>query len=64
ASERIMKEKFLNQYRDSKVQKQQLISPLKINISPAERFFLKEHLSEVNKFGFELEDFGGNTFIL
>lgn len=64
ASERIMKEKFLNQYRGSKVQKQQLISPLKINISPAESFFLKEHLNEINKFGFELEKFGGNTFIL
>jgi len=64
ASERIMKERFLSQYRGSKVQKQQLISPLKINISPAERFFLKEHLSEINKFGFELEDFGGTTFIL
>ncbi|MCK4237756.1 MAG: DNA mismatch repair endonuclease MutL, partial [Candidatus Lokiarchaeota archaeon] len=64
ASERIMKERFLSQYRGSKVQKQQLIYPLKINISPAERFFLKEHLSEINKFGFELEDFGGNTFIL
>ncbi len=64
ASERIMKDRFLSQYRGSKVQKQQLISPLKINISPAERFFLKEHLSEINKFGFELEDFGGATFIL
>ncbi len=64
ASEWIMKEKFLNQYKTSKIQKQQLISPLKIIISPAEQFFLKEHLIEINNFGFELEEFGGNSFIL
>jgi DNA mismatch repair protein MutL len=64
ASERIMKEKYLTQYNQSKIQKQQLISPLTINISPTERYFLKEHINEINKFGFELEEFGGDTFIL
>jgi len=64
ASERIMKEKYLNQYWKSKIQKQKLISPLKINISPAEQYFLSENLNEINNFGFELEEFGRNTFIL
>lgn len=64
ASERIMKEKFQNQYKNSNIQKQQLISPLKLKISPAESFFIGEHLTEINSFGFELEEFGGNTFIL
>jgi len=64
ASERIMKERYLKQYNEAKIEKQLLISPIKLDISPAEVFFLREHLNEINKFGFDLEDFGGNTFVL
>ena len=64
ASERINKEKFLKMYETSKVGKQQLISPLKIDVSPSEKFFLQENLKEIQKLGFLFEFFGGNTFIL
>jgi len=64
ASERINKEFFLNMYETSKVSKQQLISPLKIDVSPSEKFFLEENLDEVKKLGFNFEYFGQNTFVL
>jgi DNA mismatch repair protein MutL len=64
ASERIYKEKFLKAYETSKISKQQLISPLKIDVSPSEKFFIEENLIEIKKLGFSFELFGGNTFIL
>jgi len=64
ASERINKERFLSYYQSSKVQRQRLISPLKMDVSPSETFFLKENLADINKLGFKFEHFGGNTFIL
>ena len=64
ASERISKEYFLNIYENLKGSKQQLISPLKINVSASEKFFLEANLHEINKLGFNFEHFGGNTFIL
>jgi len=64
ASERITKEYFLNMYESSKSSKQQLISPLKLDVNPSEKFFLEENLKEINRLGFSFEHFGGNTFIL
>ncbi len=64
ASERIKKEKFLSAYETSKINKQQLISPLKIDVSPSEKFFLEENLKEIKKLGFNFDLFGGNTFVL
>jgi DNA mismatch repair protein MutL len=64
ASERINKEFLLKQYETSHKSKQRLISPLKIEISPSEKLFLKENLEEIRKLGFNLEPFRGNTFIL
>ena len=64
ASERIFKEKFLKAYETLKMSKQQLISPLKIDVSPSEKFFIEENLKDIKKLGFNFEYFGGNTFIL
>ncbi len=64
ASERVNKEYLLNQHESSKKMRQQLISPLKIDLSPSKKFFLEENIDEFEKIGFALEHFGGNTFIL
>ncbi len=64
ASERINKEYYLNMYENSKGSKQQLIAPLKIEVSPSEKFFLEANMHEINKLGFNFEHFGGNTFVL
>lgn len=64
ASERITKEYFLDLYEKSKIVKQRLISPLKIDVSPSEKIFLLENLKKVKMLGFDFDHFGGNTFIL
>jgi len=64
ASERINKEKLQNMLETSNVKRQALISPLKMELIPSEKFFLIENLEEINNFGFKFEHFGGNSFIL
>jgi len=64
ASERINKEYFERALDVAKNSKQQLISPLKIDVTPSEKFFLEENLGEIKKLGFDFDKFGGNTFIL
>jgi DNA mismatch repair protein MutL len=64
ASERINKEIFYDLYKKSANSKQKLISPLKIEVSPSEKFFLQNNLKEINRLGFDFEHFGGNTFII
>lgn len=64
ASERIIKEKLLSSYESSKMTKQKLIQPLKIDISASEKIFLEDNLMEIKKLGFKFEYFGGNTFLL
>lgn len=64
ASERINKEKFMKMFESTTKQKQVLISPLKIEVSPSEKFYLMENLDKFNQLGFSFEHFGGNTFIL
>ena len=64
ASERVNKEFFFDFYENSKKTKQKLIFPLKIEVSPSEKFFLESNLKEITKLGFNFEHFGGNTFVL
>ncbi|TXT60457.1 MAG: putative DNA mismatch repair protein MutL [Promethearchaeota archaeon] len=64
ASERIHKEYFYSQYEQEKKTKQKLISPLKIEVNPSEKYFLEENLTEIKKLGFNFDHFRGNTFIL
>ena len=64
ASERVNKEFFSNYYKNSIKNKQKLITPLKIEVSPSEKFFLESNLKEITKLGFDFEHFGGNTFVL
>ena len=64
ASERVNKEFFSNFYKNSIKSKQKLITPLKIEVSPSEKFFLENNIKEITKLGFDFEHFGGNTFVL
>jgi DNA mismatch repair protein MutL len=64
ASERVNKERFYDLYRSSKKSKQILITPLKIEVSPSEKFFLQSNINEITKLGFDFEHFGGNSFVL
>ncbi|MFW9880059.1 MAG: hypothetical protein ACFFG0_43850, partial [Candidatus Thorarchaeota archaeon] len=64
ASERINKERFLEAYETAKMSKQKLISALKVEVSPSEKYFLQDNLNEIRKLGFNFQHFGGNTFLL
>ncbi|MFX1498987.1 MAG: DNA mismatch repair endonuclease MutL [Promethearchaeota archaeon] len=64
ASERINKEYFLDLHEQAQKKVQKLVVPLKIDVSPSEKFFLLSNLDEIGKLGFKFEHFGGNTFIL
>ncbi len=64
ASERVKKEYFYNIYNTTRQIRQTLISPLKIDVTPSEKFFLQSNLTEFKKLGFNFDHFGGNTFIL
>ncbi|MFX1478730.1 MAG: DNA mismatch repair endonuclease MutL [Promethearchaeota archaeon] len=64
AAERIKKETLLNGYETTKISIQRLIQPLKIDVPPSDKIFLKDNLKEIKKLGFNFEYFGGNTFIL
>ena len=64
ASERVNKEYFFNYFQNLKKEKQNLINPLKVEVSPSEKFFLEANLKEISRIGFDFEHFGGNTFVL
>jgi len=64
ASERVNKEYFFNYFQNSKKEKQNLINPLKVEVTPSEKFFLEANLKEISKLGFDFEHFRGNTFVL
>ena len=64
ASERVNKEFFYDLYKNRIKKKQILITPLKIELSPSEKFFLEGNIKEITKLGFDFEHFRGNTFIL
>lgn len=64
ASERITKEYFLKMFESTKSYRQKLIKPLKIDVSPSEKFFLLSKMDQIKKLGFNFEHFGGNSFVL
>ncbi|OEU72776.1 MAG: hypothetical protein BA874_09790 [Desulfuromonadales bacterium C00003068] len=64
AHERIGFETLRGQYRDHGVERQGLLFPLILDFDHREVATLKEHQAELQHFGFELECFGGNSFVL
>jgi DNA mismatch repair protein MutL len=64
ASERITKEYFEKLFKSTKKYRQKLITPLTIEVSPSEKYFLLSEIEQIKKLGFLFEHFGGNSFIL
>jgi len=62
--ERIMYEHLLELYRSANFVTQELLQPITFNLSTEERLFLEENIPHLEKVGFNLEHFGGNTFII
>ena len=64
AHERVMYESLLKQYLHGKVEVQQLLQGEIFEVSTAEKILLEEKIEEFKTLGFELEHFGGNTFVV
>lgn len=64
AHERIGFEKLRGQYRDCGVERQGLLFPLVLDFDHREAVILEEHQAQLQRFGFDLECFGGNSYVL
>ncbi len=67
AHERILYEKFMDQRYgmvDGQVARQSLLEPLTLHVGGELTGMVDQHLSTLNQIGFEIEAFGGDTFLV
>jgi DNA mismatch repair protein MutL len=64
ASERILYERYLEALGTQPITTQQALFPKTIELAPADAALLREILPEVNALGFDIAEFGGNTFVV
>lgn len=62
--ERILYEKFKKEYQNKKISTQNLLAPIKINISNKDREVVEEHIETLKNFGFEIDFFGRNDILV
>lgn len=64
AHERILFEKFLEVMKSDSVASQQMLFPETLELNPADSAILHEILPELLSLGFDIREFGKNTFII
>lgn len=64
AHERLLYQRLLDQYHGRGVASQRLLFPAVVECSPAEASLLEERGEEIGRLGLELENFGGNSFVV
>lgn len=64
AHERIVYEDLLKAYRGSKIQSQSFLIPHQLELSRKDAAILLKKIEPLRELGFELEHFGGNTFLV
>jgi len=62
AHERILYEKFVDNFKKSKPMSQRLLQPIAVNLSESEKQIVCDNKELLESFGFELEEFGVNTY--
>ena len=62
AHERILFEEISNKFKNGEIVAQRLIQPLVVNLSEREKLLLINNRELIEKFGFEIEDFGGISY--
>jgi len=62
AHERVLFEKLMAQHDMKKIPSQSLLTPAVVQLPPASAKILNEQLSVLAHFGFDVEDFGSNSF--
>jgi DNA mismatch repair protein MutL len=64
AHERILFEQFSERLLTRTIESQRLLSPVVMELSPGEHQTLLQHAAELERFGFELSDFGGTSLAI
>lgn len=64
ASERVLYERYLSALKNQPIATQKALFPKTIELSAADATLLRDILEEVNLLGFEIAEFGGNTFAI
>ena len=61
AHERVLFEQVMERLTSGRMESQRLLTPILLELSPAQREALKQHAPALARFGLELEDFGGDS---
>lgn len=61
AHERVLFERMLERLRRGRLDSQRLLVPLLVELPPGGRQVLVAHAADLDRFGFELEEFGGDS---
>ncbi len=64
AHERVLYERFMNQYMNRGIEVQRLLEGGLLEFSAAEKIIIEENKEELARLGFTMEDFGGNTYLI
>ncbi|MBU6339938.1 MAG: DNA mismatch repair endonuclease MutL, partial [Bacteroidetes bacterium] len=64
ASERILYERFLQALENTPIATQNALFPKSVTFSAADAALLRDILPEINCLGFDIQEFGGNTFVI
>jgi len=64
AHERVFYEKFKAQFQQNALDVQPLLFPVSLELSHREQAILEEHLDALRQYGFEVEPFGGMTWLI
>ena len=64
AHERVLFEQVMEKLTAGRLESQRLLTPILIELSPAQRHALAAHAATLDRFGMELEEFGGDSLRL
>jgi DNA mismatch repair protein MutL len=61
AHERVLFEQVMERLTAGRMESQRLLTPILLELSPAQRHALTQHAATLERFGMELEEFGGDS---
>jgi len=61
AHERVLYERITERLMSGRLESQRLLEPMLLELPPATRHALTSHAAELDRLGFEIEEFGGDT---
>jgi DNA mismatch repair protein MutL len=61
AHERVLFEQVMERLTAGRMESQRLLTPILLDLTPAQRDVLKQHAATLERFGMELEEFGGDS---